>query len=90
MSTELIDLRSDTVTLPPEGMYAAMRSARLGDDNWRDDPTVHELEALAAELTGHEAALFCPSGTMCNLLGTRLHTRPGDGVVLPAETNMQR
>jgi threonine aldolase len=86
----IVDLRSDTVTLPAEGMYDAMRSARLGDDNWRDDPTVHELEALAAEMTGHEAALFCPSGTMCNLLGTRLHTKPGDGVVLPAETNMQR
>lgn len=86
----MIDLRSDTVTLPTEEMYEAMRTAVLGDDNLRDDPTVHELETLAASITGHKAALFCPTGTMANLLGTRMHTKPGDGVVLPAELNMHR
>jgi threonine aldolase len=88
MTLRTIDLRSDTVTLPTDEMYDAMRSARLGDDNWRDDPTVLELEAAAAEAVGHEAALFCPSGTMANLLGTRLYTKPGDGVVLPEKLNM--
>lgn len=86
----MIDLRSDTVTLPTEEMYEVMRSARLGDDNLRDDPTVHELEALAAQLTGHEAALFCPTGTMANLLATRMASKPGDGVVMPRELNMYR
>ncbi|MSP12775.1 MAG: low specificity L-threonine aldolase [Chloroflexi bacterium] len=87
---EYIDLRSDTVTHPTEEMYDVMRSAPLGDDNLRDDPTVHNLETLAAELTGHEAALFCPTGTMANLLGTRMFTKPGDGVVMPPELNMYR
>jgi len=90
LSKRFIDLRSDTVTLPTDEMYDVMRSAQLGDDNLRDDPTVHELEALAASITGHEAALFCPTGTMANLLGTRMHTKPGDGIVLPAELNMYR
>jgi threonine aldolase len=85
-----LDLRSDTVTLPTDEMYDVMRAARLGDDNLRDDPTVFELERLAAELTGHEAALFCPTGTLANLLGTRMFTKPGDGVVMPPELNMYR
>lgn len=71
-------------------MLEVMRAARLGDDNLRDDPTVHELERVSAALTGQEAALFCPTGTMANLLGTRMHTKPGDGVVLPREANMYR
>jgi threonine aldolase len=90
LNPSMIDLRSDTVTLPTEEMYVAMRAARLGDDNLRDDPTVSELEALAAETTGHEAALFCPTGTLANLLGTRMHTKPGDGIVMPHELNMYR
>jgi len=90
VTANVIDLRSDTVTLPTAEMYDAMRAARLGDDNLRDDPTVLELETLAARLTGHEAALFCPTGTMANLLATRMHTKPGDGVVMPAELNMYR
>ncbi len=90
MSCQPIDLRSDTVTHPTDEMYDVMRSARLGDDCLRDDPTVHELEALSAEVTGHEAALFCPSGTMANLLALRLYTRPGDGLVMPPEMNLYR
>lgn len=86
----VVDLRSDTVTRPTPEMYDAMAGARLGDDNIRDDPTIFELEALAAEVTGHEAALFCPTGTMANLLGTRSYCRHGDGVALPRELNMHR
>jgi len=90
LNGRVIDLRTDGVTLPPDGMLEAMRRAPLGDDNLRDDPTVCKLEQMSAMLTGHEAALFCPTGTMANLLGTRMHTKPGDGVILPSEANMYR
>ena len=90
MNIESIDLRSDTVTLPTDEMYVAMQEACLGDDNIRDDPTVHELESLAASISGHETALFCPTGTMANLLAMHMHTKRGDGVVLPPELNMHR
>lgn len=61
-----VDLRSDTVTRPTPAMMAAMTSAPVGDDVWGDDPTVIKLQAHAAVLFGHEAGLFCPSGTMTN------------------------
>jgi threonine aldolase len=79
-----IDFRSDTVTRPDIAMYEAMRRAPLGDDVFGDDPTVAALEARAAELTGKEAALFVPSGTMANALAIEYHTRPGDEVILEA------
>jgi len=63
-----IDLRSDTVTWPTEAMRKAMAQAPVGDDVYGDDPTVNELERLAAEMTGKEAALFVPSGTFGNKL----------------------
>lgn len=78
----MIDLRSDTVTKPTPGMWNAMRDAELGDDVLGDDPTVHRLEARAAELAGKEAALFVPSGTMANLLGIEVHTRRGDEILM--------
>ncbi len=77
----LIDLRSDTITLPTPAMREAMFSAPLGDDVLGDDPTVNALEAKAAALFGMEAALFCASGTMTNQLAIRTHTRPGDDVI---------
>jgi threonine aldolase len=77
----LIDLRSDTVTRPTEGMREAMWSAPLGDDVLGDDPTVNALEEKAAQLFGTEAALFCASGTMTNQLAIRVHTQPGSDVV---------
>ena len=77
-----IDLRSDTVTHPTQGMREAMMSAELGDDVLGDDPTVKALEARCAHLTGKEAALFVPSGTMANLLALRVNTQPGDEVIL--------
>jgi threonine aldolase len=76
-----IDMRSDTVTLPSPAMRDAMHVAALGDDVWREDPTVNELETLAAGITGHQAALFVPSGSMANLIAQLVHARPGDEVV---------
>ncbi len=80
----LIDLRSDTVTRPTPDMRRAIAEAEVGDDVFGDDPTVKHLEARTADLLGHEAALFVPSGTMGNQLAVRCHTRPGDEVLLEA------
>ena len=77
----MIDLRSDTVTRPTEGMREAMFMADLGDDVFREDPTVNALEQKVAAMFGHEAALFCPSGTMTNQIAVKAHTRPGDEVI---------
>ena len=79
--TEIIDLRSDTVTRPSAAMLQAMMSARVGDDVLGDDPTVKALESQMAEYFGAEAAIFCPSGTMANQIAIQLHTRPGDEVI---------
>ena len=77
----LVDLRSDTVTRPSDGMREAIASARVGDDVLGDDPTVKELESRMAELLGKEAALYVPSGTMSNTLAILSQTRPGDEVI---------
>ncbi|MCL2168906.1 MAG: low-specificity L-threonine aldolase [Defluviitaleaceae bacterium] len=77
-----IDLRSDTVTRPTEEMRAAMATAVVGDDVYGDDPTVHELESLAAKLCGKEAALFMPTGTMANQVAVMTFTKRGDEVIL--------
>jgi threonine aldolase len=76
-----IDLRSDTVTLPPPGMRQAMAAADLGDDVYREDPTVRALEERTAALLGKAAGLFVPSGTMGNLLAVMAHTRAGDEMI---------
>ncbi len=76
-----IDLRSDTVTKPSKGMLEAMFQAKVGDDVFREDPTVMELEAKTAELFGMEEGLFCPSGTMTNQIAIKTHTQPGDEVL---------
>ena len=68
-----IDLRSDTVTKPTPEMREAMAEAEVGDDVFRDDPTVIQLEKLAAGMVGKEAALFVPSGTMGNLIALLVH-----------------
>lgn len=80
MST--VDLRSDTVTRPTKGMLQAMFEAEVGDDVFQADPTVNALEARAAELSGMEAALFTPSGTMANQIAIRCWTQPGDEVLM--------
>jgi threonine aldolase len=86
----MIDLRSDTVTLPTEAMQEAMRRAELGDDSRDRDPTVRRLEALAASLTGKPAALFVASGTMSNLVALLAHTGRGGEVVLDAGSHILR
>jgi len=77
-----IDLRSDTVTKPTEGMRAAMAAAEVGDDVYGEDPTVNRLEALTAEMLGKEAALFVCSGTQSNLLGVMSHCERGDEYIV--------
>jgi threonine aldolase len=77
-----IDLRSDTVTKPTEGMRAVMAAAEVGDDVYGEDPTVNRLEALAAEMLGKEAALFVPTGTQSNLLGVMSHCERGDEYIV--------
>jgi threonine aldolase len=85
-------LFSDSLTRPTPGMLDAMLKAEVGDEQRGTDPTVKELERRVAELLGHEAAVFLPSGTMCNAIGVRLHIRPGgDEIILdeyahPAES----
>jgi len=78
---EMIDVRSDTVTRPTPAMLEAMLRAEVGDDVFGEDATVNELQRKVAELFGTEAALFCPTGTMSNQIGIRVHTRPGDEVI---------
>ena len=78
----MIDLRSDTITLPTEGMMLAISVAKLGDDVLDEDPAVHELEKISAELTGKESALLVPSGTMANLTAILAHCDRGDEVIL--------
>ena len=78
----MIDLRSDTVTLPTAEMREAMANASVGDDVFGDDPTVNELEARVAEILGKEAAVYMPSGTMTNQTAVRTHTEPGDEILL--------
>lgn len=80
----MIDLRSDTVTRPTPEMLRAMATAEVGDDVFREDPTVRRLQERAAELVGMEAALFVPSGTMGNQIAVKLHTSPGQEVVTEA------
>lgn len=77
----MIDYRSDTVTRPTPGMLEAMMKAKVGDDVFGEDPSINELESMAAGMFGMEAALFCPSGTMTNQIAIKCHTQPGDEVI---------
>lgn len=79
---KIIDLRSDTVTLPTPAMRQAMYEAEVGDDVFGEDPTINRLETLAAEMVGKEAALFVASGTMGNLVSILTHCRRGDEVIM--------
>jgi len=87
---KIIDLRSDTVTRPTEAMRAAMAAAEVGDDVYGEDPTVNRLEALGAELTGKEASLFCPTGTMANLLAIMAQCQRGDEYLCGQEAHCYR
>ena len=86
----MVDLRSDTVTTPTEGMRAAMAAAEVGDDAYGEDPTVNRLQALAAALLGKEAALYVPSGTMANQLALRVQAKPGSEVLVPERAHVYR
>ncbi|MFD2092197.1 threonine aldolase family protein [Blastococcus deserti] len=88
MAEGLVDLRSDTVTRPTPGMRRAMAEAEVGDDVYAEDPTVRALEERTAELFGHEAALFVPSGTMGNQIGMRLVCEPGQEVLCDADAHV--
>ena len=83
-----IDFRSDTITQPTPAMRDAIAHAEVGDDVFGDDPTVHQLETRVAALLGKEAALFTPSGTMANQLALRVHTEPGDEILLHKEAHI--
>ena len=87
----MVNLYSDTQTRPTPGMREAIAAAAVGDEQRRDDPTVRALEDRVAALLGHEAAVFLPSGTMCNEIAIRLHIRPGgDEILLGRETHPLR
>ena len=84
----MIDLRSDTVTKPSKFMKQYMMDAALGDDVFQDDPTVKELENKTARMFGHEAGLFCSSGTMTNQIALMVYLRPGDEVICSSEAHI--
>lgn len=85
----LIDFRSDTVTKPNDEMRLAMMNAVVGDDVYHEDPTVKELQNLAAEILGKEAALFVPSGTMSNLIALLCHCQVRGSEVIVGDGNEQ-
>ena len=90
VDADVIDLRSDTVTSPSPAMRDAARDAEVGDDVYRDDPTVNELERRAAAAVGTEAALYVPSGTMANQIAVHAHTEPGQELLLERESHIYR
>src|ERR1039457_2593769 len=84
----MIDLRSDTVTKPTAAMRRAMFEAEVGDDVYREDPTVNRLEERAAEIAGKAAALFVPTGTMGNTIGIKLLTEHGQEVICDSRAHV--
>ena len=77
----ITDLRSDTFTKPSPAMLDAMFNAAVGDDVFGEDPTINQLESMAADLFNMEAAVFCPSGTMTNQIAIKCHTQPGEEII---------
>jgi threonine aldolase len=84
----MIDLRSDTVTLPTPAMREAMATAEVGDDVYGEDPTINRLEQTAAQIFGREAAIFVPTGTMGNQIAIRLHTQHGQEVICESRAHI--
>lgn len=84
----MIDLRSDTATIPSSEMLAAMAAAEVGDEQAQEDPTVNELQRRAAELLGHERALFLPTATMANQIALRVLTKPGGQLIAEERTHI--
>src|ERR671913_531005 len=88
--SDMVDLRSDTVTRPSAGMRRAMMEAELGDDVFGDDPTVNRLQERAAEIFGFEAALLFPTGTQSNLAALMSHCQRGEEAILGSESHSYR
>ncbi|MCB0478045.1 MAG: aminotransferase class I/II-fold pyridoxal phosphate-dependent enzyme [Crocinitomicaceae bacterium] len=86
----IIDLRSDTVTKPSQEMREAMFNAPVGDDVFEEDPTVNELEKYGAELFGHEAAIYCSSGTQTNQIALNIHSGPGKEVICHEDAHVYK
>src|SRR5437763_10945883 len=84
----MIDLRSDTVTLPTPAMREAMYNAEVGDDVYHEDPTINRLQEMAAERLGKEAALFVPSGTMGNAISILAHAGRGEAVIVGNQSHI--
>ena len=84
----LIDLYSDTATRPSAAMRRAIAEAEVGDEQKGEDPTVNRLQELVAELLGKEAALFLPSGTMCNEIAIKVHTKPGEAILADRQAHL--
>ena len=84
----MIDLRSDTLTRPSDGMRRAIAEAEVGDDVYGEDPTVNRLEARMADRLGTEAAIFVPSGTMANQICLHVLTDPGDEILLETSAHI--
>src|SRR5207245_10226696 len=82
----IVDMRTDTLTMPTPDMRRAMADAELGDDVFGEDPTINRLEARAAEVTGKEAAVFVATGTMANLLAVLALARSGQEVIADADS----
>ena len=81
MQNQFINLTSDTLTRPTPGMLEAMMKAEVGDDVFGQDPTTNTLERKMADMFGHDAALFCPSGTMTNQIAIKEQTQPLDEII---------
>lgn len=90
MSKKIADLRSDTLTKPSEGMRRFMSEAVVGDDVYGEDPTVNSLEERVAKLFGHEAALFCPTGSLANQLAIRMLVAPGEELITETNSHIVR
>ncbi len=88
VSERIVDMRTDTLTMPSPGMRTAMANAELGDDVFGEDPTVNRLQDVAADMFGKEAALFVSSGTMGNLLGLLVNARSGEEVIADADSHV--
>jgi len=82
MNAIAVDLYSDTGTRPSPGMRQAMAEAEVGNEQAKEDPTVNQLCEMAAELTGHDAALYVPAGTMCNAIAYRVYCRQGGAGIM--------
>lgn len=86
----MIDLFSDTLTQPTPAMRKAMAEAPVGDEQKREDPTTNRLQELVAQMLGKEAAVFLPSGTMCNAIGVKAHTQPSDAILCDRMAHVYR